>query len=640
MQRLSQEHSRFKGCQEAGVASYVWMRFAPHAVLQDSVLRGLDAYLAQPSVQRQLEEDDAAERYPQTAIDGLHERGLATLFSEIGEDALATPYHLNALGVLVASRTGALGITVGVNALALLPAYQAGTPEQLSEILGRVREGAFSGLLLTELAHGSNLSRTEASAEPGALDAAGRFRALNAGEAATHYRLSGSKDLINGGTKHDLLFALMRTRPSEEGNPNPSPLAARGAHSVFFVPRQEGVKALSKWATLPARGADISGVEFDLVVTSDSRLSAEGEGFTLIQKTLAMSRGGVSSLAAGVVASAREHAWLYAQRREIGGHPIAEFGAIQDHLVRLDALSRTVAAISLRAAAWSNACGQKAALYSGVAKLMACDFAEEGVEQGRIVLAGRGLLAGLPYERLVRDVLLFGVFDGTRHVMLEELQMRLAGAVRSWRGKKERERDTVAEAREIYGEAPRSVVETLRIRCKRKPFLLPLHLRALAKLPGAVTLEPLADLAEAVFRLVDAVREDGTWKSDQVVRFELAECYATLEGLVALIEVCDPDRRASLIDRAPRFTELDVLSFRFALRWLGGRVCSRLTTLEASLGLEPCVPPGLLARILAGHGETRRELGELLAPAEGATPRPSSGLPKAGDERPTVSLAR
>jgi len=619
---LPQEQTRATGCQEAGVSSYVWMRFAPHAVLQDCVLSELDDYLAQPEIQRQLEADDAAGRYPQTTLDGLHERGLATLFAEVGSDALATPYHLNGLGVLTASRTGSLGITVGVNVLALLPAYIAGTPEQLAEILGRVREGAFSALLLTELAHGSNLLRTETSAEPGALDAEGNFRLVEQDEAATHYRIRGSKDLINGGTKHDLLFVLLRTRPVDLADANPSPLAGRGAHSVFYVPRQEGVRALSQWETLPVRGADIAGVEFDLVVSSDARLSPEGEGFTLMQKTLAMSRGGVSSLAAGLVASAREHAWLYAGRREIGGHPIAEFGAIQDHLIRLDALSRTVAAISLRAAAWSNACGQKAALYSGVAKLMATQLAEEGVEEGRLVLGGRGLLAGLPYERLVRDVLLFGVFDGTRHVMLEELQMRLGGAMRSWQSEKQLTRDTVAEAREIYGAAPRSVVETLRVRCKRKSFPLLVHLRALAKLPGEVSLEPVAELAEAAFRLVEVAREDGAWKADQVVRFELAECYAMLESLVALIEVCDPDRRPLLMDRDPGFTSLDVLSFRFALRWLAGRVCSRLSTFEATHGTSGCVPEGLLGRVLAGHADTRRELAELLAAPVPELPEP------------------
>jgi alkylation response protein AidB-like acyl-CoA dehydrogenase len=613
LDRLPQERTRTTGCQEAGVSSYVWMRFAPHAVLQDSVLSDLDDYLAQTSVQRQLEEDDAAGRYPRDTLAGLHERGLATLFAEVGPDALATPYHLNALGVLTASRTGSLGITVGVNTLALLPAYIAGTPQQLSEILGRVREGAFSALLLTELAHGSNLLRTEASAEPGALEAEGGFRPLKLDEVPTHYRIRGSKDLINGGTEHDLLFVLLRTRPADEADANPSPFAGRGALSMFFVPRQAGVNALSQWETLPVRGADIAGVEFDLVVGSEARLSPEGEGFTLIQKTLAMSRGGVSSLAAGLVASARDHAWLYAQRRNIGKHPIAEFGAIRDHLIRLDALSRIVAAISLRAAAWSNACGQQAALYSGVAKLMGTQLAEEGVEEGRLVHGGRGLLAGLPYERLVRDVLLFGVFDGTRHVMLEELQMRLGRAMRSWQSEKESGRDTVAEARDIYGTAPRSVVEVLRVRCKRKPFPLHAHVRALAKLPGAVSLDPLAELTDAAFRLVEVVRGNGAWKKDQVVRFELAECYATLESLVALVEVCDPDRRRFVMARAPGFTSLDVLSYRFALRWLSGRVCAQLLTFQATHGLEGRVPEGLMARLLKGHQETRRGLVQLLA---------------------------
>jgi len=140
------------------------------------------------------------------------------------------------------------------------------------------------------------------------------------------------------------------------------------------------------------------------------------------------------------------------------------------------------------------------------------------------------------------------------------------------------------------------------------------HLRALAELPGEVSLEPLAELAEAAFRLVEVARDEGTWKADQVVRFELAESYAMLESLVALVEVCDPDRRSFVMDRDPGFTSLDVLSFRFALRWLAGRVCSRLLTFQATYGTPDCVPQGLLQRILAGHAETRRALAKLLAP--------------------------
>src|SRR2546421_659086 len=74
----------------------------------------------------------------------------------------------------------------------------------------RAPEGARSSLLLTEPGIGSNLLRAHTRAERGTLDAQGVFAPAAAGQAATHYRLSGEKSLINGGGRHELLVTLAR----------------------------------------------------------------------------------------------------------------------------------------------------------------------------------------------------------------------------------------------------------------------------------------------------------------------------------------------------------------------------------------------------------------------------------------------
>ena len=61
---------------------------------------------------------------------------------------------------------------------------------------------------------------------------------------------------------------------------------------------------------------------------------------------------------------------------------------------------------------------------TAAAKVVGTMFAEKTIDEGRRVLASRALLEDLPYASFARDVLLYGVFDGTIHVMLEELAFR------------------------------------------------------------------------------------------------------------------------------------------------------------------------------------------------------------------------
>ena len=195
------------------------------------------------------------------------------------------------------------------------PTFEIATPEQFEKINARVQAGAFSSLLLSELNHGSNLLANQCRAERGTLDEAGEWIPVEDDEPCTHYRISGEKDLINGANEHDLLFAFLRTR-NFEGSQDPraiQPLKARADFSMFWIERQPSIQPLPRWRTLPAQGADISGLDFNGTVVEASRLlGREHGGMTVAQKTLILSRGGVASLASGCLSGARDMAVFYA----------------------------------------------------------------------------------------------------------------------------------------------------------------------------------------------------------------------------------------------------------------------------------------------------------------------------------------
>lgn len=531
-----------------------WWTLCPLGAWSDPVLEAIRGRLDDPSLRAALGEDAAAHRYPRRAMDALRDAGLTQLFTD---PRLRTVYHHCALGAMAARVSGGLAISLGVNFLAFLPIQLAGSSRQQERACRLFGEGEVAALLLTEWAHGSDLARTETVATEG----------------TDGFVISGEKHLINGGREAKILVTLART-----GDPprDPSPFTAAAPLSLFFLERDETVEVGESFRTLPAPAADISTVRFrDTPASPDALLGASGEGFSILQRTLAISRGGIASLASGAATGAWDVASAYARERRIYGRPLHELGAIVDHLMRLAALDLLAAATAVKAAAAVNALGAEAGYFTAVAKLAGCDLAEEAVDEGRRILGARALVHELPYAQMVRDVLLYGVFDGTRHVMLGWIQQALTRMAA-----RDDERDTVAGIRDIYRRVPRPLGEVADHRAR--PWLpsLPRHCRALQDLPGEQDLEPVRELGTATMEMVRELGAGGRWGSDQGLAFDVAETAARIEAMIALAELGDPDRRAALGARPASFDEPGGPELvRFALGWMGARCAARLRCL-------------------------------------------------------------
>lgn len=592
---LARERARFEPERDPLELS-TWERLEPaQLALAPPVVR-LRGALDDPGMQAELATCEADERYPRAAVERLRRAGWLDLVSETpgegcpaGGASLLTATHLSLLNAMTARRDGTLGITIGVQSLALLPVWLGGSPAQQAWVFGRMREGASSALLLTELPSGSNLLSNEARAEPGRI-VDGAF--VPGGEDPTHYLVRGEKHLINGAREHELLITLLRTR---DGDAEASLLRALSDHSLLVIDRDATCVPLHRWATHPMRAADISGVAFEgTLVPVERRLGVEGAGFGLVKHTLTISRGGISSLAAGTSARARDLALRYARRRELYGAPIAQLGAIAGHLLRLEALELVVSCVALRSVSAVNAYALRASWSTAVAKLAACELAEEAVREGARVLSARALVEELPYARLLRDVTLYPVFDGTRHVMLDELANRLAGLAA-----RPTDEDPLAEARARYAAPPRRLVG---IPARRVSPWVPNFAAAsaaLAALPGERDLSFLPLIGERLIAAVQAIVASGEWEADQDLRFAAAAAAGSFCALLATVELADPDRRAAL-DLPPALPAEDparaALVARFAPGWLGARVAEQVEALATRAGLEPDATAAALAR--------------------------------------------
>jgi alkylation response protein AidB-like acyl-CoA dehydrogenase len=545
----------------------------------DAVVDGIEAYLAESDTVGALDAAEADGAYPRAVLTGLRAR----LMAELLVPDRATSPHIGALNVVTARHGGSLAITVGVNALALLPVYLGGSDEQCSEVTRRLRAGHAAALLLTELEHGSNLTRIESGARP---DRDG-------------YRLTGEKHLINGGTEHELLVTLMRTRRS----PAERQMAALRDLSLFLVERDASTPALPRWRTLPAHAADISGVRFDTWVPRGAMIGREGDGFALVQKTLRISHAGIGALASGAVSGALDLTLDHARTRDIYGGPIVGLGAIADHCVRMAALDVVVAAMAVKAAWLANQFGSAAGYFAAAAKFACCRLAEEAVGEGRQVLGARALLEDLPYARFVRDVLLYGVFDGTSHLMLDDLSWYLSRSATT--GLK---RGTLDTLRSVYAAPPRSIRSTASQPWRPYAPALSARCADLVEATGDPAAQRLADLATTLTTVVRAARSAGTWDTDQSFRFRATAVLAELEALLAAVELTSTAAR-KLFGLAP-VDEPDADAARFAVSWLGDRLAARLRQLAddapGGTGPDASVRDRLRAFVAAAPNRTQR----------------------------------
>jgi alkylation response protein AidB-like acyl-CoA dehydrogenase len=619
-----------------------WQALAPGPV-GDPVLEAVEAEMDRPETADAIRACEAEGRYPAEVLQRLYDHGLLELFADPDPDLVPAPsasaastvsaWRIGALCALASRRSGSLAVAIGHNGLAMLPLYLAASPEQLAEAGRGLRAGQLAALLLTERDHGSDLLATGTVAERGELDPDGTFRPVSAGASASWYRVRGEKYLINGGGIADLLVTLVRT--GEPSGTSDSPFDHSAGLSLLAIRRDATVGTLGRVRTLPVAAAAIGGATFhDTLVPADALLGPEGEGFAVVQRALTISRCAIGSFAAGASNRALELALAHARGRILYGAPTTRLECVADHLARMAALDLAATALSVKATALVAAHGQGAAHYTAVAKYACCELAEAAVTEGRRAMGAAALVSSSPFERLLRDTPLYGVFDGTRHVMLEHLQRSLARAsaarasdagaaahrgpdVRATASRAAAPRGRpaspgIAELRESYTLPDGSLVHRLRQRTPTVSWPVEAHARALAELPGA-DLQPLAELAAALLDVTAALRASGAWGAHQTLRFALADAFARVEAILAVVEWVDPHRRAAL--GLPRRGEHPLLDLDrvhpLAVHLLAAEVAGAVRRLALEHGVAaPAGLHALEAELLARSGSARRALVE------------------------------
>ncbi|HSG37479.1 MAG TPA: acyl-CoA dehydrogenase family protein [Paracoccaceae bacterium] len=243
--------------------------------------------------------------------------------------------------------------------------------------------------------------------EPGSGSDAAALR-TRADKGDGGYRLNGTKAFISGGGYSDAYLVMCRT--GEEGPKGISALIVEdGAAGLSFGAKEQKMG----WKSQPT-----AQVQFDdCRVPAENLIGEEGKGFSYAMAGLDGGRLNISAGALGGAQAAFDATLAYMSERKAFGKSIDQFQALQFRLADMEIAVQS-ARTFLRQAAWKLDTGAPdATKFCAMAKRYVTDEAFDVANQCLQLHGGYGYLADYGIEKIVRDLRVHQILEGTNEIM-------------------------------------------------------------------------------------------------------------------------------------------------------------------------------------------------------------------------------
>jgi acyl-CoA dehydrogenase len=336
---------------------------------------------------------DQEERYPEELVAAAFELGL--LHTGI-------PERLGGLGLGMLDEVvigeelayGCMGIYTILMAseLGITPILLAGSDEQQERFLKPLLEDPkLAAFALSEADNGSDA-------------AALKTRATFEGDEVV---LNGSKMWISNGGLADVTVVFATFAPEERH---------RGVLAVVVEGMPKGMRAQKIHGKLGQRASPTAELVFESVRVPKANILGEaGDGFRIAMKTLDKTRIPVAAGSVGVARRALDEAKRYAAERKAFGQPINQFQAIQFKLAEMKIGIETARTMTYYAA-WLVDQNRPHTEASAIAKAYASEVAFDAANEAIQIHGGYGYVNEYPVEKLLRDVKLNQIYEGTNEI--------------------------------------------------------------------------------------------------------------------------------------------------------------------------------------------------------------------------------
>jgi acyl-CoA dehydrogenase len=266
--------------------------------------------------------------------------------------------------------------------------------------------------------------------EPEAGSDAGNVQTVARRE-GNEYRLDGGKRFISNAGVADFYVVFAKTDPAA---------GRKGISAVVVEKDRPGLTTRAQEVTTPHPIGEV--VMKDCRVPVENRLGNEGEGYSILLRTLESFRTTVGAAALGLAERGLQEAVAYTKQRVQFGKPLAEFQGLRFGLAEM-ATEIEAARLLVYQAAWSLDYARKTGvssdttpftaaaaeralvLSSSMAKLYSTEAAQRVIDRALQMHGGVGVLKGSVVERLYREIRALRVYEGTSEIQKEIIAHQL-----------------------------------------------------------------------------------------------------------------------------------------------------------------------------------------------------------------------
>ncbi len=222
------------------------------------------------------------------------------------------------------------------------------------------------------------------------------------------YLLTGTKAFISGGGYSDAYIVMART--SDDGPKGISAIIVEdGAPGLSFG----GLEDKMGWRSQPTRQVQMDSCP----APAENLLGDEGMGFTYAMAGLDGGRLNIAACSIGAAQSALDQTVAYMAERRAFGKSIDQFQGLQFRLADME-IALQSARTFLRQAAWKLDQGAPdATKFCAMAKKLCTETGSEVADQCLQLHGGYGYLADYGIEKIVRDLRVHQILEGTNEIM-------------------------------------------------------------------------------------------------------------------------------------------------------------------------------------------------------------------------------
>jgi acyl-CoA dehydrogenase family member 9 len=326
----------------------------------------------------------------------LGERGLCGLYVDErygGQGLSQTGYArvFEAFAQIDATLSIVMGVhqSIGFKGIAMF-----GTDEQKQRFLPDLATGRkLAGFALTEPNAGSDAYNIESRA---------------VAQPDGSWRLNGEKRFIGNGDKGSVFTTFARCE-----------IDGRDRHIALIVEKgMRGFEVGERFDTMGLRGNDLRRLYFnDVRVPSENVLGEPGEGFRIAMEVLNNGRIGLGTGSVGATKALLDRAIDHVKERRQFGAPLADLELVQDKIGWMVSYLFGLESMNYLTCGLVDAGVPDYSLESAVCKVSGTEFLWYAANRVLQLKGGEGYMRDQPYEKILRDIRIFPIFEGANDVL-------------------------------------------------------------------------------------------------------------------------------------------------------------------------------------------------------------------------------